>query len=63
MWSYNYSNELYHYGVKGMKWGVRRSPVQLGHDVRQKRLAKKMRRNSQELRCITEKEPETVGSL
>ena len=24
MWSYNYTNELYHYGVKGMKWGVRR---------------------------------------
>lgn len=21
---YNYSNELYHYGVKGMRWGVRR---------------------------------------
>ena len=21
-----YSNELYHYGVKGMKWGVRRNP-------------------------------------
>lgn len=22
---------LVHYGVKGMKWGVRRTPEQLGH--------------------------------
>lgn len=24
-------NDLYHHGVKGQKWGVRRTPAQLGH--------------------------------
>ena len=28
---------LIHYGVKGMKWGVRRTPEQLGHKVQQMR--------------------------
>lgn len=28
MWRYDY-NELYHYGIKGMRWGVRRSKEEL----------------------------------
>lgn len=31
-----YASELYHYGVKGMKWGVRRNRKQTGGTVRAK---------------------------
>lgn len=27
-----YSRQLYHHGIKGQKWGVRRTPEQLGHE-------------------------------
>lgn len=37
------NNQLYHYGIKGMKWGVRRTPEQLGHysDGKKRKIAKK----------------------
>lgn len=40
---YNFNDEyLEHYGIKGMKWGVRRTPEQLGHhiDKQKRKLAK-----------------------
>lgn len=36
---------LAHYGVKGMRWGVRRTPVQLGHRTKSK-TAKQIFRNA-----------------
>lgn len=38
----SHHSELRHYGVKGMKWGVRRTPEQLGH----KRVAKNHEKNT-----------------
>lgn len=35
------NNELMHHGIKGMKWGVRRTPSQLGHKIRARRAQKK----------------------
>ena len=40
MWNYTYTDELYHYGVKGQKWGFRRAKAGSG-----KRTSSSKRRN------------------
>lgn len=37
----NNNEVLVHYGVKGMKWGVRRSASELGNYIRNRKIAKK----------------------
>lgn len=35
------SDHIYHYGIKGMKWGIRRTAEQLGHKIKSKFSRKK----------------------
>ena len=63
MWEYNYynPNELYHYGVKGMKWGVRKNRTQSNN----KNVAKRSSDETKEVnnkKKLTTKQKVAIGA-
>ena len=55
MWQYNYTDELYHYGVKGMKWGARRAASSDSVAAKNIRKKKVKEMSNQELKTANER--------
>lgn len=56
------NNELYHFGIKGMKWGIRRTPIQLGHATKNKNQRKNDKQALNKKARIDKKKSEVLKS-
>ena len=56
------NNELYHFGIKGMKWGIRRTPIQLGHATKNKNQRKNDKQTLNKKARIDKKKREVLKS-
>ena len=55
-------NYIYHHGIKGQRWGVRRTPAQLGHKVNKRKKAKAAEKAKKKEMTLEEKKSAVLNS-